>query len=87
MLHQLDIELELTEELIKEKQQMAEKLDKIDHDVKKMNQEFYCDICDKQYKNVAEVVFDVHSTFYASFEFIATYSPDGKPFVLLWSSP
>lgn len=45
-----------TEEMRAAKLQTAQRLDQIDQDIKQMNREFYCEICDKQYKNVAEVM-------------------------------
>jgi hypothetical protein len=51
----LNIEMELTEDEILARQKVAERELQIEDDVKHMNREFYCDICDKQYKNVSEM--------------------------------
>lgn len=59
--YQLEIEIEQTSSMLQTKQETAEKLIQIESDIKKMNEEFYCDICDKQYKNVAEVEYSVDS--------------------------
>jgi hypothetical protein len=52
---QLDIEIEQTQEIMQKKSDNAEWLENIESDLKAITREFYCEICDKQYKNVAEV--------------------------------
>ena len=52
---QLDIEIEQTDAMVQKKIETAVKWEKIESEVKAMNKEFFCDICDKQYKNVSEV--------------------------------
>jgi hypothetical protein len=44
---QLDVEIEQTRELVQKKMDNAERLESIESDVKSMNKEFYCDICEK----------------------------------------
>lgn len=50
-----DVEILITESMAQNRAGKAEKLAKQGEDVKSMNQEFYCDICFKQYKNVLEI--------------------------------
>uniref|UniRef100_A0A7S4DBH5 G-patch domain-containing protein n=1 Tax=Heterosigma akashiwo TaxID=2829 RepID=A0A7S4DBH5_HETAK len=51
----LDVEVEETDEEVTKRLADAEKQETIKQDVKEMNKEFYCEICDKQYKNVSEM--------------------------------
>jgi len=51
----MDIEREDTEDSLKKKAENAAHLDKIMSDVKKMNEVFFCEVCNKQYKNIAEM--------------------------------
>lgn len=51
----LDIEIDQTQEVKRQRTENAIREEVLVSDIKSMNREFYCDICDKQYKNVAEV--------------------------------
>jgi hypothetical protein len=51
----LDVEVEQTEAMIKTKEENAIRISQLEQDIKTMNKEFYCEICDKQYKNVSEM--------------------------------
>lgn len=51
----LDVEIEQSQESISKKNENAERLEQIESNIKDMNKEFYCEICDKQYKTVSEV--------------------------------
>jgi hypothetical protein len=51
-----DIEVEQTAEVIEQRAANAQREQLIEEDLKNIHREFYCDICDKQYKNVAEVI-------------------------------
>jgi hypothetical protein len=51
----LDVEIEQSEETKRRRVENAEREAVLQSDLKCMNREFYCDICDKQYKNVTEV--------------------------------
>lgn len=51
----LDVEIEQSEETKRRRVENAEREAALQSDLKCMNREFYCDICDKQYKNVTEV--------------------------------
>ena len=51
----LDLEIEHNEETIQQRIENAERLDKIETDIKTMHKEFFCEICSKQYVNVQEV--------------------------------
>lgn len=52
---QMDIELEQSDQVKQDRAVAAVKIDETKLALKKMNREFYCDLCDKQYKNIAEV--------------------------------
>lgn len=51
----LDVELEQTVQMMLKKSEQLDRITRIEADVKQMNREFYCDICVKQYKSVAEI--------------------------------
>ena len=59
----LDSEIVLTAEEIQKRSELAEKKNAIELDVKKMNHEFFCIICERQYKNCAEM--EEHLSSYA----------------------
>lgn len=50
----LEVEVEETEEVKKQRQAKHERAEQIKEDVKAMNRPFYCEMCDKQYANVGE---------------------------------
>ena len=52
----LNIEIEQTNEMIAQKAENAEREQLIEDELKFIHREFYCECCDKQYKNVAEVL-------------------------------
>lgn len=54
----LDIEIEQTQEVKRQRTENAIREEVLDSNIKSMNKEFFCDICDKQYKNITEV-FDI----------------------------
>jgi hypothetical protein len=58
----LETEKEETEELVKKRQEMASKNQQVKEIVSKMVRPFYCELCDKQYKNIAE--YDKHLNSY-----------------------
>ena len=51
----MDVEIDQTVDIIKKKQDATERQTLIENDLKIINKEFYCDSCNKQYKNVAEM--------------------------------
>lgn len=51
-----DIEIEQTEAIIEQRAANAQREQMIEAELKNIHREFYCDICDKQYKNVTEVI-------------------------------
>jgi hypothetical protein len=51
----LDIELEQTGAMLARKADNAERAQLIENELKLIHREFYCEWCDKQYKNVSEV--------------------------------
>ena len=51
----MDVEIDQTVDIIKKKQDTIERQTSIENDLKIINQEFFCDSCNKQYKNVAEM--------------------------------
>jgi hypothetical protein len=51
----LDVEIDQTEEVKRRRTENASRETALETDLKQMNREFYCEICDKQYKNVSEV--------------------------------
>jgi hypothetical protein len=53
----LNIEIKQTNEMIAQKTEIAEREQLIEEELKFIHREFYCECCDKQYKNVAEVSF------------------------------
>jgi hypothetical protein len=57
----LDIELEQTSDMLARKADNAERALFIESEIKFMHREFYCEWCDKQYKNVTEVFYFFHS--------------------------
>eukprot|EP00008_Paramoeba_atlantica_P008648 CAMPEP_0201490576 /NCGR_PEP_ID=MMETSP0151_2-20130828/26641_1 /ASSEMBLY_ACC=CAM_ASM_000257 /TAXON_ID=200890 /ORGANISM="Paramoeba atlantica, Strain 621/1 / CCAP 1560/9" /LENGTH=282 /DNA_ID=CAMNT_0047876577 /DNA_START=35 /DNA_END=883 /DNA_ORIENTATION=+ len=58
----LETEKEETEQLIEKRRQKAEQKENKEQAVTKMVRPFYCELCDKQYKNVAE--YDTHLNSY-----------------------
>ncbi|KAH6835927.1 D111/G-patch domain-containing protein [Perilla frutescens var. hirtella] len=58
----LDIEVEETEELVKKREVIAEREQKIQSEVKEIRKVFYCDLCNKQYKLAME--FEAHLSSY-----------------------
>ena len=50
----LDIEVVETEALRRQRQEKATREETLKAEIKEMNKEFYCEICDKQYKTVGE---------------------------------
>jgi hypothetical protein len=56
----LDVEIDQSEETKRRRVENAEREAALQSDLKCMNREFYCDICDKQYKNVAEVCMHIY---------------------------
>lgn len=54
----LNIEIEQTNEMIAQKAENAEREQLIEEELKFIHREFYCECCDKQYKNVAEVLYE-----------------------------
>ena len=51
----MDVEIDQTVDIIKKKQDATERQTSIENDLKIINKEFFCDSCNKQYKNVAEM--------------------------------
>ena len=51
----LDVEVEQTADFLEKKEATAQREQLIEDDLKSIHREFYCNICDKQYKNVSEV--------------------------------
>ena len=51
----MDVEIDQTVDIILKKKEATERAELIENDLKIINQEFYCESCDKQYKNVAEM--------------------------------
>ena len=51
----LDVEVEQTEEVKRRRTENASRETALETDLKQMNREFFCEICDKQYKTVTEV--------------------------------
>ncbi|XP_041992796.1 G patch domain-containing protein 8-like [Salvia splendens] len=58
----LDIEVAETEELVKKREVIAEREQKIQSEVKEIRKVFYCDLCNKQYKLAME--FEAHLSSY-----------------------
>ncbi|XP_038981359.1 G patch domain-containing protein 8 isoform X2 [Phoenix dactylifera] len=58
----LDIELEETEELVRKREVLAEREQKIQTEVKEIKKVFFCDLCNKQYKLAME--FESHLSSY-----------------------
>ncbi|GLT38569.1 hypothetical protein SLA2020_128110 [Shorea laevis] len=58
----LDVEVEETEELVKKREVLAEREQKIQSEVKEIRKVFYCDLCNKQYKLAME--FEAHLSSY-----------------------
>ncbi|KAL8541947.1 hypothetical protein ACS0TY_002985 [Phlomoides rotata] len=58
----LEIEVEETEELVKKREVIAEREQKIQSEVKEIRKVFYCDLCNKQYKLAME--FEAHLSSY-----------------------
>jgi hypothetical protein len=54
----LNIEIEQTSDMIAQKTENAEREQLIEDELKFIHREFYCECCDKQYKNVSEVSLD-----------------------------
>lgn len=50
----LDVEVEETENIKKQRQEKAQREESLKKEIKEMNREFYCELCDKQYKTVGE---------------------------------
>jgi hypothetical protein len=51
----MDIEIDQTSDVKRQRLENAEKESALNSDLKTMNKEFYCELCDKQYKNVQEM--------------------------------
>ena len=51
----MDVEIDQTSEIIQKKKEATDRQESIEIDLIRMTQEFYCDICDKRYKNVSEM--------------------------------
>mmetsp|Transcript_24848 Transcript_24848/g.36652 ORF Transcript_24848/g.36652 Transcript_24848/m.36652 type:complete len:243 (-) Transcript_24848:344-1072(-) len=51
----MEVEIEQTEERLQRKAEVAVKEQQLENEIKTMHREFYCEICDKQYKNVSEM--------------------------------
>lgn len=51
----LNVEIEQTSEILAKQAENAEREQQIEDELKSINREFYCEWCDKQYKNVSEV--------------------------------
>eukprot|EP01041_Mallomonas_annulata_P005782 gene5782-11682_t len=51
----LNVEIDQTHEMIQKQNDNFERITKIENEKKVTNREFYCDICDKQYKSVLEM--------------------------------
>lgn len=51
----LDIEIEQSQEVQRQRLENADREHALQTELKSINKEFYCDICDKQYKNVSEM--------------------------------
>lgn len=51
----LDVEMNHSTATVLKKMEESEKKDQIIANIQQMNSEFYCNICDKQYKNISEV--------------------------------
>ncbi|XP_051132717.1 uncharacterized protein LOC127252544 isoform X2 [Andrographis paniculata] len=58
----LDIEVEETDELLKKREVIAEREQKIQSEVKEIRKVFYCELCNKQYKLAME--FEAHLSSY-----------------------
>lgn len=52
---QMDVEIIQTSEIIQKKREATDRQESIEIDLIRMTQEFYCEICDKRYKNVSEM--------------------------------
>ena len=55
-------EVEETQDEIEKRQEKAEQSKKIKEEIKTINREFYCELCDKQYKRVSE--YETHLSSY-----------------------
>lgn len=53
----LDVEYQGEAVDVRQRDEEAKRQEALKDDIKSMNREFYCEVCDKQYKNVAEVGF------------------------------
>jgi Zinc-finger double-stranded RNA-binding len=51
----MDIEIDQTVEIIQKKREAADRQECVENDLKRITQEFYCESCDKRYKNVSEM--------------------------------
>lgn len=51
----LDVEIEQSSDVKRQRLENGDRLDALKSELKSINKEFYCDTCDKQYKNVKEM--------------------------------
>ena len=51
----MDVEIDQTVDIILKKKEAADRQELIEKDLKNITQEFYCESCDKRYKNVSEM--------------------------------
>jgi Zinc-finger double-stranded RNA-binding len=51
----MDVEIDQTVDIIQKKREATDRQECVENDLKRITQEFYCESCDKRYKNVSEM--------------------------------